>query len=207
MTGPVATDDPVWYVAYGSNLSAERLRCYLAGGRPPGARRSYQGCRDPAPPTADVLLRLPGRIVFAGESRVWGGAMAFYDPTADQEVVARGYRITFGQLSDVVSQEARHPVGNDLTPAQVDGEPWETPSHVYESLIRLGDRDGTPMVSLTSLQELRPAPPSADYLRTILRGLAEIWPSTPWMRSCYLAEALGVAPTWSAATLYDLTLI
>jgi hypothetical protein len=25
----------VWYVAYGSNLSAERFSCYLQGGQPP----------------------------------------------------------------------------------------------------------------------------------------------------------------------------
>lgn len=205
MTLDLATPDPVWYVAYASNLRADRLRCYLGGGRPEGARRTYEGGRDPSPPTANVLLTLPGRIVFAGESRVWGGAMAFYDPTAAGQIVARGYRVTFGQLSDLVAQESRHPVGVDLTPARVAGQPWETPSHVYESMLHLGDRDGAPMFCLTSLQELRPAPPEAAYLRTILRGLAEIWPSTAQMRSSYLAEAAGVAPTWSAADLLALS--
>ena len=50
----LSTDDPVWYVAYASNLCADRLRCYLAGGRPPGSRRTYQGGRDPSPPTAST---------------------------------------------------------------------------------------------------------------------------------------------------------
>ena len=35
----LGTDDPVWYVAYGSNLRAARFTCYLAGGRPDGACR------------------------------------------------------------------------------------------------------------------------------------------------------------------------
>ncbi len=144
MTPTFATDDPVWYVAYASNLSADRLTCYLAGGRPEGGRRTYEGCRDPSPPTGDEAFRLPGRLVFAGRSRVWGGAMAFYDTEADGEVVARGYRLTFGQLSDLVSQEARHPVGANLTPAEVAGRPWPTPSGIYEALVHLGDRDGAP---------------------------------------------------------------
>ena len=46
----LATDDPVWYVAYGSNMSAARFGCYISGGRPPGARRTYLGCRDQSPP-------------------------------------------------------------------------------------------------------------------------------------------------------------
>jgi hypothetical protein len=203
VTLDLATDEPVWYVAYASNLRAERLRCYLAGGRPAGARRTYEGCRDPSPPTGDRLLRLAGGLVFSGRSRVWGGALAFYDPTAGSEVVARGYRLTFGQLSDLVSQEARHTVGRDLTPAG-EGEPWPTPSRVYESVVPLGDHDGLPLLTLTSLQPLEPAPPSAPYLRTILRGLEEVWPSTAHDRATYLLGARGVTPAWSFGQLLAL---
>ena len=46
MSLALGTDDPVWYVAYGSNLRAARFGCYLAGGRPDGACRTYDGCRD-----------------------------------------------------------------------------------------------------------------------------------------------------------------
>ena len=200
----LATDDPVWYVAYASNLRAQRLGCYLAGGRPEGARRTYEGCRDAAPPTRDVLLTLPGQVVFAGRSGVWGGAMAFYDPAAASEVVARGYLITFGQLSDLVSQEAQHPIGRNLTPAQVAGRPWPTPSRVYESIVHLGDRGGVPMFCLTSLQDLEPAPPSRAYLRTILLGLGEVWSSTADERADYLLGRRGVSPRWTAEHLVAL---
>lgn len=204
MTPDLATDDAVWYVAYASNLRAERLRCYLAGGRPEGAWRTYEGGRDPSPPTGDGLLTLTGRLVFAGRSRVWGGALAFYDPTATSQVVARSYRITFGQLSDLVSQEASHPVGRNLTPAPTEGQPWPTPSGVYESVVGLGERDGHPMFTLTSLRPLEPAPPSASYLRTILRGLEEVWPSSAHDRATYLLGAGGVTPTWSRERLLSL---
>ena len=196
IAGP-ETDDPVWYVAYASNMSARRLQCYLEGGRPPGARRTYEGCRDPSRPTRDVALSLPGALVFAGRSSVWGGAMAFYDASTEGEVVARGYRITFGQLSDLVSQEARQPVGRDLAPAPVAGRPWVMASRVYESVLYLGDRDGSPMFCLTSHRTLATAPPSAAYLRTILAGLHEAYDWTAEEGAHYLLRARGVAPAWS----------
>jgi hypothetical protein len=204
VTLDLTTDDPVWYVAYASNLRAERLRCYLAGGRPHGAMRSYEGCRDPSPPTGDRLLVLPGGLVFAGCSSVWGGAMAFYDPAADSQVVARSYRITFGQLSDLVSQESRHPVGRNLTPPREVGRPWPTPSGIYESVVHLGARDGSPMFTLTSLRRLEPAAPSAPYLRTILHGLEEVWECTADDRAAYVLQARGVTPTWSREQLLTL---
>jgi hypothetical protein len=200
----LVTDAPVWYVAYASNLRAGRLRCYLAGGRPPDAQRRYEGGRDPSPPTADVRLTLPGGLAFGGRSTVWGGALAFYDPTGPGQVVARAYRLTFGQLSDLVSQEARQPVGSDLEPSLLAGRPWTTRSGVYESLLDLGDRDGEPLFCLTSLRPPGPAPPAAGYLRTILLGLGEIWPSSPRDRATYLARAPGVTPTWTVDDLVAL---
>ena len=127
----------VWYVAYGSNLSQDRFACYLQGGRPAGARRTYPGCRDRTPPREVVGLRLPGRIGFGGLSRVWGGGLAFLDPeAADGEVVARGYLIGSDQLDEVHSLERR-----------------------YDSRSQVGDRDGLPMVALTSSEHHEPAAP------------------------------------------------
>ena len=65
--------DRVWYVAYGSNLGTDRFRCYLVGGRPDGGNRTYVGCRDATAPARTFSLELPGALVFAGESGVWGG--------------------------------------------------------------------------------------------------------------------------------------
>src|SRR5262245_47282713 len=117
----LATEDPVWYLAYGSNLSAARFTCYLRGGRPPGALRSYEGCRDRSPAARDVGLRLPGRLTFGGVSTVWGGALAFHDRRAEGSLAARAYLVTFGQFSDVVAQEARRPVTGDLVPTETEG--------------------------------------------------------------------------------------
>jgi hypothetical protein len=198
----LATDDPVWYLAYGSNMAADRLTCYLSGGRPPGAARTYEGCRDRTPPARDIGLILPGRLCFGGVSGVWGGALAFYDRRGEGSLAARAYLVTFGQFSDIVAQEARQQVSGDLSPV---GEGrWQALSTVYESVMRVGEEDGVPILSFTSAQSRDPAAPSASYLRTILRGLTQTFGWSPEVSAAYLVEAPGVAPAWSGDALVRL---
>lgn len=197
------TEDLVWYVAYGSNMRAARFGCYISGGRPRGARRTYLGCRDQSPPHRNVGIQLAGGLTFAGRSRVWGGGIAFYNPHADGELAARAYLLTFGQLSDVVAQECRRPVGSDLTLS--DGvDRWEVPSAVYETLLHVDDRDGLPMLTITSLQNREPTPPSAPYLRNILDGLGEAFGWSADDRVRYLLRARGVTPAWTPSRLVEL---
>ncbi|MHC9293238.1 histone deacetylase [Mycobacterium sp. LTG2003] len=200
----LSTGDPVWYVAYGSNMRAARLACYIAGGRPRGASRTYLGCRDMSPPRRVVGVSLPGCLWFAGRSRVWGGGMAFYNPDADGELAARAYVLTFGQLSDVVAQERRRAVGHDLVLGHGRHRRWALSADGYETLMHVGDRDGMPMFTLTSLRNLEPAPPSAAYLRTILCGLAEAFAWTSRERAQYLHDAPGVSAAWSVRRIIAL---
>ena len=198
------TDDLVWYVAYGSNMRAARFNCYISGGRPRGARRTYLGCRDQSPPRRDVGLHLPGGLTFSGQSTVWGGGIAFYDPRADGDLAARAYLLTFGQLSDVVAQEARRPVGSDLALDNGVDRRWPVGSTVYETLLHVGDSDGLPMFTITSLQDLVPTSPSAPYLRTMLDGLHEVFGWSTRERVQYLLRAAGVTPAWTASGLIAL---
>lgn len=204
MSLPQETHDPVWYVAYGSNMRAARFDCYLSGGRPRGAQRTYAGCRDPSPPRRDVGIELAGGLTFAGTSRVWGGGVAFYNPRAEGELAARAYLLTFGQLSDVVAQETRRPVGADLTLHNGADRQWSVDSGVYETLLHVGDLDGVPMMTITSLQNIEPTPPSAPYLRTMLDGLGEAFGWTADERARYLLRARGVTPAWTAGRLVEL---
>ena len=79
----------VWYVSYGSNLHRARFSSYLEGGRMPGGLRADHGCRDPSPPLADAALHLDLPLYFSGESRVWGGGVAFLDLAANQMAFAQ----------------------------------------------------------------------------------------------------------------------
>jgi hypothetical protein len=170
----------VWYVAYGSNLSQDRFACYLQGGQPAGARRSYPGCRDRTPPREVIGLRMPGRVRFGGLSRVWGGGLAFLDSEADGEVVARGYLIGTDQLDEVFALERR-----------------------YDTRSQVGDRDGLPMVALTSSEHHEPAAPSAAYLRTILSGLTDGLLEVD-AAITYLLSAPGVDLRWDDTGLREL---
>ena len=176
------SDEPVWYVAYGSNMCSERLACYLRGGRAPGALRVQPGARDPSPPARTAPALLPGRLRFAGESRTWGGGMAFYDPHGhpDHQVAARAHLVTAAQLVDVLVQEMhRDPAAVDLDLGLADLVP-HAPVAVgpgrYETVVRLTDLDGLTAVTLTApdgARSLAPNPPSATYRAVLRDGLHE----------------------------------
>ena len=198
----------VWYVAYGSNLGLSRFRCYLAGGRPPGGSRVHAGCRDPADPAEVTALEVPGGLVFAGESGVWGGAMAFYDPHAPGRVACRAYLVTAEQLADVAAQEMRRPPGGDfardLSGILADVESVHTmgPGR-YETITRLGERAGAPMFTVTHHDAggLDPAAPSVAYLRSVAAGLREAHGWDAARIAAYLEPAPGIAAGWSREEL------
>jgi hypothetical protein len=187
----------VWYVAYGSNMNAGRLRYYFSGGRPPGAARTYPGCRDPRPPTKTVPLRIPGGIYFALESITWTGGMAFYDPGLPGLAAARGYLITAGQFTDIVAQEmVREPNADlDLSAVLTDGRVTLGPGR-YETLIRIGTKTTYPMLTFTApwrAADVAWTAPSPRYLSIIAEGLraAQGWDNA--RIAAYLAGRPGVA--------------
>lgn len=169
----------IWYVSYGSNMSRDRLACYIEGGRPPGAARTYAGARDGTVPRADVATELPGRLYFAGESPVWGGGVAFYDHGVPGPTPARAYRITAEQFADVAAQEMhRIPTpGDPLEEVIIDG--LETGRHEagpghYETLIEVGRLEGLPMLTFTAPHGLDAVPhtaPAPAYLAMLADGL------------------------------------
>lgn len=168
----------VWYAAYGSNLSPQRFDCYISGGRPEGASRTYTGCRDTTMPTGCRPHRLPGRVLFGGESSVWGGGMAFYDPQGGGPSLATAYRLTEEQFADVWSQERHLPTG-DAVPTErllAAGEWTATDGRgdrLYDRVLVAGAIEGEPLVTFTFPEDLRPAEqsPSPAYAATIERGL------------------------------------
>lgn len=201
----------VWYAAYGSNLDAARMACYLAGGRPEGGARHYPGCRDPRPPRRDAAVTLPGTMYFAWHSPTWGGGVCFYDPDfpdpgfpdpdAGGETPFRAYLLTDGQFGDVAAQEMHRSPGTDLDLTRVltHGRDRTGPGR-YETLLRTGTLDGLPLLTFTApggLAAARLNPPTAPYLRTLAAGLAQ---SHAWSaRRCaaYLATRPGAAGHWS----------
>ena len=200
----------IWYVAYASNLASARFRCYLSGGRPEGGSRDYAGCRDPSDPVKAVGVEVPGGLVFAEESRVWGGGMAFYDRTTPSLVACRAYLVTTHQFGDIAAQERRLPPGGefaeDLAGLLPDMESLVTmgPGR-YETVVRLGELDGAPMFTIThhDVAALRLASPTATYLHWIATGLHEAHGYDAARIARYLGTAPGVRGAWSETELEE----
>jgi hypothetical protein len=199
------TEARTWYVAYGSNLAAARFACYLAGGCPDGALRTYSGCRDTSGPTSDLPLTLPGDLLFAGHSTVWSGGMAFYETDGAGSVAARAYLLTAEQANDVVVQETRHPIGTDLAISELDEESAAAVREGgYDTVLRLRDIHGLPAVTITARRPLDPESPSAEYLRWVCAGVREThgWPAERIGR--YLMRCRGIRGGWTMDTLVEL---
>jgi hypothetical protein len=171
----------VWYVSYGSNMSAARLACYLEGGRPAGGRRVNPGARDRRLPRRTIPVDLPGTVYFAGESPQWGGGVAFYDHETPGYTAARGYLVTAAQLSDIAAQEMyRVPQHGDpleeVVLSPLDGGRHEVGPGRYETLVEVGRFDGYPLLTFTSPHGLEHAvrtQPSPAYLEMVAVGLRE----------------------------------
>lgn len=191
----------VWYAAFGSNMHLIRLNYYLSGGRPPGGRRTYPGCRDKRRPVRTAPVMLPGDFYFALESPVWTGGLAFYDPRGDGRTAARAYLVTREQFSDIAAQEMyREPgVNLDLSEVLASGRA-EMGTGRYETLVCPGFLDGHPVLTFTApwgMHDVPWSPPAANYLRYLASGLAQshAWP--PERIAGYLATSPGSAGHWT----------
>jgi hypothetical protein len=195
----------LWYAAYGSNMAGDRFQCYLGGGCPPGATRTYPGARDRSLPREARPVRLDGSVYFAWESPTWGGGIAFYDPDAPGESIGVAYRLTLGQFSDVAAQEMHREPGADL----VLDDLWDNGSHVlgpgrYESLHVVGRLDDLPVVTFTAswaTEDIAYNPPVAAYLATMAHGIAG---SHGWGAAeitDYLLARPGLGETWDEAAV------
>ena len=190
----------VWYVSYGSNMSAERFGCYLGGGCPPGGTRPNPGARDATPPARSVAVDLPGTTYFAGDSTQWGGGVAFYDHATPGRTAARGYLITRAQLVDVAAQEMYRtprdgdPLEDVLTRPLLGGRHAVGGGH-YETLVEVGRLDDLPMLTFTSpggVDAMEHRAPSRAYRERLGVGLRE---SRDWDEAqvaAYLDTLVGI---------------
>lgn len=162
-------------------MSRERLACYLQGGRPPGARVTYRGARDSSMPRAEAGVDLPGSLYFSGDSRVWGGGVAFYDHDVPGPTPAKAYLVTAGQFADIAAQEMHRipdpddPLEEVVVGLSADARHRAGPGH-YETLIVVGERAGVPMLTFTApygLSAVEHTEPSPPYLSMLSNGLRE----------------------------------
>ena len=196
----------VWYASYGSNLSRDRFLCYLRGGRPEGASRTYPGARDRTEPLDDRPFTMPGQIFFGWDSPTWGGGIAFYHADLEGVALARAYLIRDQQFADVAAQEMHREPGEDLDLEHV----LEHSKHVvgpgrYEALHLVGELDGHPVLTFTTPDplELPHRAPSRAYLAMVAAGIVETHGLGEEAVVDYLAGCGGIAPEWTRAAVAE----
>ena len=145
-------NDEIWYACYGSNLSANRFRYYILGGE--YRNRHYEGCRNRTLWKDSKVGKLPGKMVFGRYSGRWNGGVCFYLPDEQGETVMQLYRITAGQMTDIMEQEGSSPN-------------W------YGRIVCLGHRDGLPIYTLTAESVTERNAPSDAYRAVIRKALTE----------------------------------
>jgi hypothetical protein len=143
-------------------------------------------------------LLITGGLYFAGHSSVWRAGMAFYDANVAGEVAARAYLITTEQFVDILAQETRQSPGMTLDLGPVfRGERYSNGVGGYPILVRVGERQGLPLVTFTrdrrNVSTL--AAPSVLYLAAMATGLREAhgWSRTQIDRYLSALPGCGVA--------------
>jgi len=175
----IATD-PIWYVAYGSNLLADRFESYILGCGDDAVWGGHRGSADATLPAGDRQVVVPHPVYFGGHSRRWDGACCFcpVEPLGDDRlpVVGRAWLVTWGQMVDIVAQENGLPTSAAMLPDLVP-EPGATVrvlDGVIDLLLGMDDIDGHPACTLASTNLPPAAPPSPSYRRVLAAGMAEM---------------------------------
>lgn len=181
---PTPSDDRLWYVAYGSNLSAVRLQRYL------------DAAPDPSPPLTSRPVVLPHRLFFAYESRRWTGGSAFVDPRRDPGAGTRAtaWLLTRTQFRWVLAHENGRTEPHDAGAADVlgPGERRHVDDRRYGLVLGCDSPDDHPALTFTTPATPLPEPtrPSAAYVDTIVSGLVDGHDLDDAGARAYLAERI-----------------
>nr|WP_296775417.1 hypothetical protein [Rhodococcus sp. (in: high G+C Gram-positive bacteria)] len=197
----------VWYVAYGSNLLAERFHSYLTGSDASSPFGAHPAAPSTALPVDEHWLWIDHALYFAGVSKRWTGSAAFVSPEAGSgESIAHAYLIEDRQFAHLVAVENAVDAIGPPSPSSVDigryaildiDHRGENFRGKYDALLRLPDIDGTPAVTVTSSTMRERGNPVDRYLNTIRRGVE----SSPFEVDVdtYLADAIARSATISVA--------
>ncbi|WP_215225481.1 hypothetical protein [Echinicola shivajiensis] len=191
----------VWYASYGSNLLEERFLCYICGGQPKGANRTYEGCVDKSLPRDKKGLIIKHKLYFAKEARVWhNGGVAFIHKEEDvlAKTYARMYLITKDQFIDVVKQENalnKRPT-IDFDVIEKKGNAIIKNTKWYNTVCYLGENGGAPIFTFTHEKIIFPkVQPHPSYLSTIIAGIKETFNLSETEILAYLSTKDGIKQT------------
>ncbi|UCS94569.1 hypothetical protein KZP23_05990 [Echinicola marina] len=188
----------VWYASYGSNLLEERFLCYIQGGQPKHAARTYDGCVDKSLPKDKKGLIIHHELYFAKEASVWhNGGVAFIHKEKDlsAKIFGRMYLITKDQFMDVVMQEnaLKERPNVDFCAIEKEGAGILAGANWYNTICYLGKEEAAPIFTFTHENVISPkVKPHPSYLSTIIAGIKETFKLSEPEIMDYLSTKEGV---------------
>jgi hypothetical protein len=171
-------DSRIWYIAYGSNLLSSRLQRYFDLQETDEKLEFSRTLSSRRPVMVDHTL------YFAGDSKTWGGPVAFLSLTSQGQTQAAAYlmqRSNFVKLAIAENGSPLNEVELGLDDVPVGG--WrplpvypggDARRGKYNALLRLDDIDGLPAITLTTHRDLSLGIPSDEYLDAIRTGTSEV---------------------------------
>lgn len=189
----------VWYACYGSNLLEERFQCYISGGTPKNAKRTYPGCTDKNFSGISKPIRIPGELYFAKSSKTWSGGGAGFIRTEGfnkEETLGRRYLISEQQFIELVQQEIKFEgeFHIDLKDVKQRGFLDMKNDSWYGKIVYLGDLEGAPIFTFTNEDFLEKEinAPHPFYLKIIIEGLKETYGMSNAEIEDYLKSKKGI---------------
>ncbi|MGM0581391.1 MAG: hypothetical protein ACQETL_11965 [Bacteroidota bacterium] len=207
----IKQEDYVWYASYGSNISTERFMCYIQGGKPEGATRTYQGCVDQSPPIDQKPIKIPYELYFAKSAGVWnGGGVCFISPEKNENAYTLGnmYLITRQQFMEVVQQEnsTKKSIKIDFEKAQKEKSLVVRKNSWYGNLLNLGKKENAPIFTFTNENYISNEinSPNQHYLKTIIKGLITTHQLNQSELEAYFLSKKGIDKTIFAEVINQL---
>lgn len=203
----------VWYASYGSNISNERFLCYIHGGQAKGAKTCEEGSRDKTLPIKYENIEIHKKQYFAKSAYRWQDqGVAFVDSkTSDEITCGRMYLITEEQFADVVKQENKMLVDDELV---LNLEEARHNEHVvviedswYGRILFLGENDGYPIYTFTNLLDIEEETlthPSREYIQMIGSGLYENYRFTQNELAMYFMHKGGIKEFYTLADINEI---
>lgn len=169
----------VWYLSYGSNMNRERFLCYIKGLQYKNHPNPEQGCRDQSMPLDERSITIENELFFALQSSRWNNMGVGFITEKKQhgaKTFARIYKITKEQFEDVVKQENRLDVHEDLdidyNLLRKQGSYCLFDDRFYGRLLMVDEIEGIPVYTFTINQIPKEySKPTPYYIETIVSGI------------------------------------
>ena len=148
-------EDYVWYACYGSNINYDRFMYYINGDLDE-KYSSINGCVDKSKPVEEKKYIFKCPIYFSGESKKWGGGMAFLDYENSGNAYGKIYKVKMIQLKGVLEQEQQR--------------------KLYDTILIVDYVDNIPVFTFTTKHKLddKLNQPSKAYIEVIKEGLLDL---------------------------------